>query len=153
LSALPQLDAQLHRSLTRRRAQQQLSFEPQQHTMSKRTIAATTTDSDTESQRAGPSAPKRARRSTSPFAEPQIRSNESSSEEEPDDDPSDDQASLDLDGLEEQIRTHIDATRAANTGRLGVRLDLMFCICLGINNLYVYPDRRPEGDNRVCRNV
>lgn len=91
--------------------------------MSKRTISAT--DSDGQ---AGPSAPKRARgaRSTSrppPFEEPRIRLNESSSEEEPDDDASVDRASLDIDDLlEEQIRSHIDATRAANAGHLGVSL-------------------------------
>jgi hypothetical protein len=96
--------------------------------MSKRTAAEITPDSDDESRQAGPSTPKRARRagrparSTGSSAEgSRIHSNESSSEAESDDGTSDDQESLDLDALEEQIRTHIDATRLANQGRVGVR--------------------------------
>jgi hypothetical protein len=126
--------------------------------MSKRTIAATATDSDDESVRAGPSAPKRPRRarstsgSTPSVEQPQIRSNESNPEEPSDDGASDGQASLDLDVLEEQIRTHIDASRTANTGRPGV-CPLVICISLAHQFFFFYLDRWPEGYNRVCRNV
>ena len=122
--------------------------------MSKRAIRATSTDSDSESQRAGPSARKRARRASAspstPSGEPQIRLNGSSSGEDEDDE--EDEASLDLDGLEEQIRTHIDASRIANKGQLGVRTFLLYHSYLGLS-VCVHLDHRPEGDNRVRRNV
>jgi hypothetical protein len=107
------------------------SFHHPSHAMPKRTIG----DSDNESHQAGPSTPKRARRaSSSPgprstsSAESRIRSNESTAGEQSGDDTPNDRASLDLDALEEQIRSHIDATRLANNGRLGVRPFFLFCV-------------------------
>jgi hypothetical protein len=101
------------------------SFDAPRYAMSKRTVAEAATDSDNESRQAGPS--KRARPAGSPgrsnpsaVSPIRINENESSSEEDSDDHSSDDQASLDLNALEEQIRTHIDATRQTNDGRLGV---------------------------------
>jgi hypothetical protein len=120
---------------------------PVLNTMPKRTAAETMSDSDDESRQAGPSTPKRARRagrparSTSSAEGSRIRSNESSSEAESDDGTSDDQESLDLDALEEQIRTHIDATRLANQGRLGVR-PLFVCFSR-ISSLISLPHLRP----------
>jgi len=127
--------------------------------MSKRTAAETVTDSDDSLRHAGPSAPKRARhgversaRSTSSAEVSRIPSNESGSEAESDDGTSDDQRSLDLDALEEQIRTHIDATRLANKRRLGVRSLLFLCVFI-CSLVCVISDYWSEGDNRVGRDV